>query len=263
MKCSHTLSNPSLHEKRWLPLKQKTPRGLGSKCGMTRVCLCLFSLTICLTSISSSAKSLEIPLKSGDWKSLSYRNIPAHEVEFISEPKDQVVITVQSSAGPLVHSLQRPCDISNLQLKGQVQSGRKKPETTDFDEDSLLRVGLVREGPRTLSFFERQLAAPWVLALYQLAQGRANGISKIEFYNITNRRDILGKRRSHPQSDLISESAAIYLDEQKNIDVQISPGSTSRGDNRVIGLWLSSDGDQTLSAFKISIDSIQLFCRED
>jgi hypothetical protein len=148
--------------------------------------------------------------------------------------------------------LKEPKRIAGFKISGSWK-GSKKKEASDFDEDSVLRVGLVVEGKRTMSWLQKLVAANWVKELFSLST-EGQGIDRILFFNTTNRKELLGKSRTHPQSDLLVEKVQSFLDQEGSFEMNENLDEPLK----VLGLWLSLDGDQTQSAYVATIEQFQI-----
>lgn len=194
-----------------------------------------------------SAQAETISLESDKWKSVKYRKIEANHIEF---SKDQIRIRVNKSASPLVSQLPKAMLVNGFSVQGQIL-GSKIIEDGKFDEDSVLRVGLVLDGTKTLSTVKRWLAADWVIELFELAKG-AKGIDRIQFFNITNRKTLVGTSRVNPSSDLISENIHSYINNEEKFDFTVKLDSPFK----VLALWISADGDNSKSIFETRLNQI-------
>lgn len=194
------------------------------------------------------AASEVITFDKSSWVVLSYNKTPSNQVSF----SDNLTIQVQASAGPAVYKLASPKKVIGFTIKGNVL-GSKSIETGSFDEDSILRVGLVGVGKQTLSGVKKLVAADWVKKLFALAP-KGSGLDKIHFYNISNRKELFGKSRVHPQSELLLEKISKILDNEGAFDFQVElekPLETA-------AIWLSVDGDNSKSQFTTTISNIEL-----
>jgi hypothetical protein len=210
------------------------------------------NLLKCLATLflfSSLALAETVPLQQDQWLVLPFSKIKPNQVSFAD---GKMKLSVQSSAGPVVYKLPEAKTITGFHLKGHY-SGGKAVESGAFDEDSMLRFGVVAEGTQTLSGPKRWFAAAWVKKLFQLAPPGA-GIDKIHFFGLTNRRDLLGKNRTHPKSDLMLESLVVHIEKSGDFDFSFQ----FKEPIRTVGLWLSADGDDTQSTFTTTLTSIEL-----
>jgi len=190
-----------------------------------------------------------LSLKENHWVTLAYNKIPANKVVFVN---DMLTVKVEHSAGPIVHKLGTVSKVVAFSIKGKV-SGSKITESGPFDEDSVLRFGLVGIGKQTLSGPKKWFAAEWVKKLFALAPP-GMGLDKITFFNLTNREELLGKTRVHPKSKLIVESifANTTNDEGFEVSRKIEPAIEAAA------VWISIDGDDTKSKFETTITEIRL-----
>lgn len=200
-----------------------------------------------LTSTGATLKSL--PLSEKGWISLPYRKIPPNQVSF---GDSGIAVQVKSSAGPIVHKLESPSKVRSLHVKGKVV-GKKTTESSSFDEDSVLRLGLVAVGKQTLSGAKRWFAPDWVKTLFKLVPENS-GLDKIYFFNVTDREELIGKSRTHPKSDLIVETVSAKLDPSGNFDLN-KPLETPI---ETAAVWISIDGDDSKSEFVSTISEIKL-----
>lgn len=202
-----------------------------------------------LVFVLSSASAESLSLDSSRWTVLSFNKISPNSVEF---KNNQIQVNVNRSAGPLVFKLPSVIRVTRIHVEGEL-SGEKRLEQGEFDEDSVLRVGLVATGEQKLSSFKKLFAASWVKRLFELAPPGI-GLDKIYFYEATNRKELLGRSRQHPKSNLINEQITTWVDHPGPFVVEEtlpSPISTA-------AIWLSIDGDDTASAFVTTIKKIVL-----
>lgn len=190
-----------------------------------------------------------IPFELAKWQVLSYNKILSNEVKFENLT---LKVKVLKSAGPIVYQLPEVKNAVGFKLKGKL-IGSKKIESTAFDEDSVLRVGMVASGKKTLSGVKKLFAADWVKKLFALAAPNT-GLDKIYFYNVTNRSQLLDKSRQHPKSDLIFETISKHVENPGSFEMDIVFKQTLP----VAAIWLSIDGDDTSSQYEVEISSLSL-----
>ena len=183
------------------------------------------------------------------WSVLAFNKIPQNQVTFT---EGQLEVKVDKSAGPLVYKLDAPLLVSDFVLKGEL-SGAKIPEKSSFDEDSVLRFGLVVTGDKKLTAAKRLFAADWIIKLFSLAP-KGTGLDKIYFFNSTDREGLVGKNRPHPKSELISEEVIKVIDRQGQFEISHNLAKPLEA----AAIWLSIDGDDTKSAFTIKLKEINL-----
>lgn len=191
-----------------------------------------------------------IPFIKEQWLALTYNKIPANQIKF---ENNNISIKVNKSAGPLVFKLGSKKNVSSFSISGRLK-GLKKIETSGFDEDSILRLGLVAVGEQTLTGPKKWLAADWVKQLFSLAP-EGIGLDKIYFYNITNRSDQVGKLRKHPKSDLLLETVILKIDREGEFNLS----HTLKAPLDTIAIWISIDGDDSASDYEITLTKLMLF----
>lgn len=203
------------------------------------------------SSTASPSTPFELPLIESAWTSLSFKKLRANEVHFDDQG---LQVKVRSSASPLIHALREPLEVAGIQVTGrwrEIQMG--KPVSSDFDEDSILRVGLVVPGRQTLSGPKRWLAADWVKRLFELAP-KGSGIDRIEFLMFTTNQERIGRERAHPKSDLIRERLMSLRPTAGDFEVSWRLPDPLK----VAAIWLSIDGDDTGSSFEMSIQQLTM-----
>jgi hypothetical protein len=232
-----------LHDREELPMTNKKYLKRGVK-------LTVFhTTTLFCMSLSFSASADLIPLISSKWTALNYNGIPANSVWF---EKNEIVVEVNKSAGPLVYKLDKPGIVKKITVEATLQ-GSKAVETGTHDEDAVLRVGLVAIGDKTLTGVKKFFAPNWVKKLFELAPTNI-GLDKIHFYNTTNRQNQLGVVRQYPASELIIESWTTFVGKEGPFNMLIELAKPLP----VAALWLSIDGDSSQSKFSTRISKIDM-----
>ncbi len=197
--------------------------------------------------------ALDIPLESDQWKVLGYRNIPVNEV---MSSKAGMEIRIDGSASAIVYPIPEPGRFTTLHVKatidGQVNLGDLLQGSKEGD-DFRLRVGLVYAGDKTLNFIQRSLAPQWIRTLYDLAPEGA-GISRVEFYNTWQSPQLAGQKRPHPTTKLWRENFVLSTSPRGAVN-QVLRIPT---DSEVVAIWLSADGDNTGSSFRVILHSLSL-----
>ncbi len=215
-------------------------------------------LSCCLPGNSYALPPVSIPLDQADgWQVLEYSGIPSHEIDFTP---DGMIIAVRQSASPVIFPIE-PQIVTTLKVSAEIAGVfRLKPyrQGDKGNDDFLLRVGLVYEGDQTLNFIQRSFAAKWIKVLFDLAP-RGTGVERIQFYNAYSDPLLTDTARVHPLSELMSEHFITYVpeavaDELRTIQFEVQPET----DRRVLALWISSDGDDTKSSFRVKIHEIEL-----
>lgn len=185
------------------------------------------------------------------WTQLSFNKIPPNEVKI---ENGILTVKVDRSASPLIYKLPEIRRVSSLSFEASV-TGATLPKASplSFPEDSVARLGLIAKGEKTLGWFQKRVAANWVLSLFELAPP-GTGLDKIYFFNLGTHQNQVGRQRAHPKSDLIFEEF---------IGAVTSPGDfkvTHRLSKPldVVGLWMSIDGDESPAQFTTTIKNIRL-----
>jgi hypothetical protein len=210
----------------------------------------LITLSACALQ---TAVALEIPLEEDRWQVLEFRQIPAHGIAF-----DQGVMQIQvsGSAGVIMLPLERPGRFSRLHVKARID-GRVDldgvPQGAEGGDDFRLRVGLVYAGEKTLNFIQRSIAPEWIRRLYALAP-EGSGISRVEFFNTWQDPVLEGERREHPTSESWREHFVLPTSETGGI----ATGVEIPTDADIVAVWISTDGDDTGSSFRVSIERLAL-----
>lgn len=203
----------------------------------------------------SQAQALNVPTADlAGWTTLSFDNIPPNEV---SVADGALRISVDASASPLVYKFDEPVLVSGVTVVAEWSGVLRVPAGAEQGskgaDDFVLKFGIVESGKQTLNWFQRRIAADWIRELFALAP-EGSGVERILFLSTTQSRSQLGSSRTHPLSDLLHERRIRHLD---------GPGRftlTDRFDEPVktLGLWISSDGDDTGSSFELRIQRITL-----
>ena len=196
-----------------------------------------------------------IPVNSGqNWQVLKYRKIKPNGVVF---DKQGLGLEIKGSASPVIFPLPGVKKVKRVRVTGQVYGSLKLEDGAQqgkkgFD-DYQVRIGLVLKGTQRLNFFQRKLAADWVVKLFELAP-KEMGVDHILFLNATHVKAHLGKKREHPLSDLIKEEVVWLIPE----DGKFEWSHEFEQSREVLALWLSSDGDDTQSNYKVQFQKIEL-----
>ena len=191
------------------------------------------------------------PLKDQQqWQLLNYDGIPANQVQF---SPNSLTIKVNQSASPLIYPLPKPLLIDalsmNLSINGQLNLS-EHPQGESQADDFIFRIGVVYQGNRQLSLFQKAFAPKWVQTLFQLAP-TDTGISYIHFFNVYSDDRLSSSRRTHPASELIVEDFEI-----RRTGNQMSLKFQPETNKKVLALWISSDGDDTASNYQITLRNL-------
>lgn len=168
-----------------------------------------------------------------------------------------LLVSVKKSASPLFFKMPEIKKIKGFKIIGEFKS---LPTFKDVglqgkkgSDDYPLRIGFVVLGKKTLTGLYRLVAAQWVKRIYSLLP-KGSGLDRIEFFNISQNAAELGVKRTHYSSDLLHETI---------IAIQKNPGAFSvehslKEPIDTIAIWISIDGDDTLSDYNVSLSAIEL-----
>lgn len=196
-----------------------------------------------------------LPLNdASQWQVLERDGIPFNEVHFSSQG---MRINVDNSASPIIFPLPSPTAVKKVKvtgvLDGRIKLSKKDRQGAKNRDDFALRIGLVVAGKESLSWVQKRLAPKWVKTLYGLAP-EGGGIDHILFLTATQQRHLLGTRRVHPQSNLLVEKYDWHLQYPGEFQfVSVLPEALD-----VLGVWISSDGDDTASSYSITLTEVIL-----
>lgn len=189
------------------------------------------------------------------WEVLAFRNLKKNHVVF---EENRMRIVVDQSGGPIVHSLPKAVSVHNVKVCGSVHGKIDLEEGAIQGEaghdDYILRIGLVEKGDRKLTWLQRKFSADWVKALYRLASDD-QGIRQIVFLNMAERKEHLGSKRHHPVSDIFVEKVVWKCPK----DGEFCVTHQLKEQIVALGVWISSDGDDTRSRFEVRLDSLEIY----
>ena len=201
------------------------------------------------------AQALEPLSDPKGWQLLSYSSLPPNQVNIDNQ---EMVIRVNGSASPVIYPFKRPLSIDeisfNIQIEGKLTNTTGQRQGEKGSDDFLFRLGVVYEGEQRLSYFQRAIAADWVKTLFGLAPDGA-GVDHIAFYNVYSDERLAGQERVHPASDLLKEYFVVKVEEgdgKQPLVIRPDPGK------KIVALWISSDGDDTGSAFEVQLSDFEV-----
>lgn len=207
------------------------------------------------TMLTMLANVSSIPVHDlANWTEAVYRGIPPNRV---TVENGALRIAVKSSSSPLIYRFDQPLRLTGFSVEatwsGELEIPAGVIQGEDDADDFVLKVGLVVAGDRTLGWFQRRVAADWILRLYELAP-EGSGIEGVRFYSTTRQLDLLGASRTHPLSELFYEERIAYLADSG----PFSLSKSFQNPVETLGLWISSDGDDTTSELQVTIHRILL-----
>lgn len=212
-------------------------------------------ISLLLMFTATATQSIELPLNNpADWESLAYVNITPNKV---SINNDALHISVRGSASPLIYKLDQPTYVVGIRVvaswDGKLIIPEGATQGNSGADDFVLKLGIVETGERTLNWFQKRIAADWVKRLYSLAP-QGIGVSRINFLSTTQQQSLLGTQRSHPLNNILYENRITLLEEGSEFEMIYQFDEPKA----VLGLWISSDGDDTGSNFDLIINNISL-----
>jgi hypothetical protein len=210
-----------------------------------------------LIGLTQTAVAISVPMQldKQHWQALEYNNIRANRV---SQVEQGLQIQVDGSASPLIYVFDQPQTIREISVMGAmgrlpvIPQGLKQGEKGA--DDFPFRLGLVLEGDKKLNFPQKLIAAQWVKILFDLAPDDA-GIDRIMFLNLANPGTGQSEKTQHEHSggkDLFTETIIKQVAADENFDFSY----TLPMPEKVLALWISSDGDDTGSNYVLTVNSI-------
>lgn len=191
----------------------------------------------------------------GGWKHLAFSGTKPHTIS--ETAGGGLKISVNQSAGPLIYQFQSEKQITGLRFTGATNgaiSVAKGQQGEPGNDDFVLRLGIITVGKQKLNRLQKALAPAWIRELSQLSPDRKS-LGKILFFNVENSSGTNWRARVHPQSKgLVHEKIIYTLDESGQINFEVELEQKQK----VIGLWIACDGDDTGARFDVTIDQIQI-----
>tara|TARA_B100000749_G_scaffold280887_2_gene279952 strand:+ start:6463 stop:7128 length:666 start_codon:yes stop_codon:yes gene_type:complete len=197
-----------------------------------------------------------IPLdQKGSWQTLSFSSLPKHEVTF---GKEGMEVSVDKSAMPLIYPLSKKSKIKSLSLKGSLShlvdlKDPLKQGEKGFDDFSL-KIGLVIDGNQTLGWLQKKIAPEWITRLFSLAP-KGGGVKHIHFLAAVQSAELKGRKRDHPLNEELLKEHNVWVINEAG-EFQLHHKLEESMD--VVALWVSIDGDDTGSKFKLQLKELQL-----
>ena len=192
---------------------------------------------------------LVVPLEPQSWKQIPYGSVPVHELS----AEQGLKISVNQSASALVYKFDQPQRIAEVEIEltqvGEINYQGKKIGDKGAD-DFPLRLGFVMAGDKRLSWGQSLIAPKWVKELYTLAPNKL-GLDRVSYLVIAQEKPSYTKR-FHPFSELLEEEIVGVMEKG------VFKAKLSAPQGEVLGLWVSSDGDDTKSRFTMTINRLIL-----
>ncbi|MBX2867124.1 MAG: hypothetical protein KTR18_00505 [Acidiferrobacterales bacterium] len=199
----------------------------------------------------TSATGADISLDTKDWHLLSYRGIPSHT---ISNTQGALSVSVKRSASPLITLLDNPRSVKELDIKATIVGDLVLSEVTQGNkgaDDFRLRVGLIFAGHTVVDPFQLSVAPSWIKRLHTLLPKNL-GVSHVQFWNTYLDASLANQQRIHPTTDRWRENFVLEVDAEGKIQQRLEISETAK----LLGIWISSDGDDTGSCFEVKIERL-------
>ncbi|HMR25207.1 MAG TPA: hypothetical protein PKC21_07630 [Oligoflexia bacterium] len=195
--------------------------------------------------------AVAIDLDVQQWELINYRKIKANTVTNVN---DHMLINVDQSSSALVYPFATAKTVKGIKIRAQMQGDLNYQDMVPGSmgaDDFPLRIGLIEQGSKKLNFLQKAMAPQWLKTLnaFSANYGGLNQVYSLLFY--TQSPDF--EKREHPLAKYFFEVA---LAQFKNGKLEYSHQFEQPTQN--IGLWISSDGDDTLSSYSIRIHALQL-----
>ena len=196
-----------------------------------------------------------IPLSlNSSWHIEKYSKLKKNEVTFLN---GSLHIKVDSSASPIIYTLEKPVKYSGFNIKGIFLG---LPKFRDYSlqgkkgfDDYPLRVGFIIKGDTRPNYFQKLVFPEWLKKIYSTLPSDS-GIKLVEFYNVTQNPSILNTSRIHPASSLLKENFFAVVQDASSFDYRV----VFKEPLNVSAIWISVDGDDTQSQYEVVINSFSL-----
>ena len=199
--------------------------------------------------IPYSAWATDISLDLAKWNKVKYEKIKENTV---IQTENGLKVSVNNSSSALVYKFDKPTSVKEVYIKaelnGKINYGQKIPGSEKAD-DFPLRLGFILKGKNKLNFFQKAIAPNWLAELNEISSS-AGGLDKIYslvFYS--EKPDF--EKREHPLSPYFFEEVG-----GRFINSKLKGKYSFSTEKEIIGLWLSSDGDDTHSSYEVIIVNI-------
>jgi hypothetical protein len=209
------------------------------------------------------AQDIEVPLNlSTDpndadqgWVRIQFSNVSP---SVVTTDSNTLTVEVRDSVTPLVYFFPDEVRVQTVNFQGRTtglptlpRGGEQGQRGTD---DFVLRLGLVVPGKRKLGPFERRFAPVWLKRLFSLAPD-GTGLDHVSMLSVANAPPPAWKERVHPGfKGFFRERIVASLTQPGAFHVEAKLEEPLD----VVALWMCSDGDDTDSAFDITITRIRL-----
>ena len=202
------------------------------------------------SALGKGAESIDFLALQKEWSIINFDDITPTKYELQDK---KLMITVAESNSFILLPFKEVKRIRRVSIEwdlvGSIEKNTRKREEEKSGDDFPLRVGLLVKGKKaTIPFF----APSWV----KLIRERMNfGVERIEYF-------VLGSNHKNqetwenPFSDdfkMTAVESILLKGGGKQADILIPQGLD------VVGIWVMSDGDNTKSSFKVSVDRMVFY----
>jgi len=218
---------------------------------MKAILLFLIILSVTISQTNAS----EVVLFSKDkWTKLKYPNIKQNGVEFNNQ---SMIINVDNSSSPLIYPFEMPSQFKEIKIDAEIIGNLKlasnKLQGVKGNNDFTLRIGLVYQGDKKLGFFSRKTAPAWVKKLFSLIPKNI-GVSHVRFFNVFQDKRLENDTPYKKKPKFFFHSYDIEQVKNGKIKATIKVPSNKK----ILGLWINSDGEDTMSIFSVKINKLIL-----
>lgn len=200
-------------------------------------------------TVSTSLWGVGVSLDLARWHKVKYAKVKANTVRQV---KNRLQISVNNSSSALVYTFDKPISVKKVgikaEIKGEINYGQTKPGDKGSD-DFPIRLGFILKGKSHLNFFQKTIAPTWLIELNKISS-RVGGVDKVYSLIFYSKKPSFNKRE-HPLSPYFFEEVA-----GKFINSKLRGEHSFSEEKKTIGLWLSSDGDDTHSSYDVIIEDV-------
>lgn len=198
---------------------------------------------------------ISIPFSPTDWQMVSFDGTPHHTYELNN---NELNISVNKSASPLIYKMKAPVKVKSFKVSGffkgalpQLPQG--KTQGSKGADDFVLRLGFIVKGKQKLTWLQRLVAPSWLKKMERLLPDN-HGIKEVLFFTTCQQASLLNKKRNHYLDPTLKETCILQIEKEGPIQMSHQLKNTQE----ILGLWISTDGDDSLAHFQLNIHSIEL-----
>lgn len=205
--------------------------------------------TSVLTALMGVSVSVPLDVGQSPWKSVVFGTKAATEYKYkegastTSSVEDVLQVLSKSSSGAQVYYFNEPKRLIEVHAQGRVK--KTAPMNKEVD-DAYLRWGVVYAGERRLNWLERRFASDWIVDLDAIAKKIGNGFGFLDLGVYKGMACEPGTKLQE-RSDYVFERCAGMPGEKNKFEIR----HTLSKEYPVLGLWLSSDADDSVGEFEL------------